>query len=351
DWSALGASALLLADFTRAQLLDALTSCATVIGRGDSVGVGEPAPAAGSGWRGRLITVTGPGGTGASTAAMALAQGLGADVRHGGSVLLADLALDADQAMLHDAGDVVPALQELVDAHRSGVPTTQEIRSLTFAVPDRHYHLLLGLRRHRDWITIRRRAFEITLDSLRRSFKVVVADVSPDLEGEAECGSIDVEERNLLARTSISQSDVVMLLGLPGPKGIHRLVRLIATTVGFGVDASRILPVVNRAPRNPRPRAELTAALAHLTRPITGAGAPVCAPVYLPERRRIDDLVRDGARLPSALATTLAGAASALLDRSPSDAAANGAAFPSIAEPVAVVPGSLGAWHDGAEDR
>ena len=47
---------------------------------------------------------------------------LGADARHGGRVLLADLALRADQAMIHDAGELGPGIQELVDAHRLGHP-------------------------------------------------------------------------------------------------------------------------------------------------------------------------------------------------------------------------------------
>jgi hypothetical protein len=63
---------------------------------------------------------------------MALAQGLANDDLHAGQVLLADLKLDADLAMLHDARDVVPGLQELVDAHRHGHPTGDEIRRLTF---------------------------------------------------------------------------------------------------------------------------------------------------------------------------------------------------------------------------
>ena len=343
DWSSLGASAVLPSDFARADLLEALTTSATVIGRGDLVTLTEP-PAGGAGaWRGRLLAVTGSGGTGASVVAMALAQGLGADPRHGGSVLLADLALDADQAMLHDAGDVVPALQELVDAHRSGQPTAQDVRALTFAVPERDYHLLLGLRRHRDWVTVRRRSLEAALDSLRRTYKAVVADVGPDVEGEAECGSIDIEDRNLLARTSIVQADVVVLVGLPGVKGVHRLVRTVHAMVGLGVDPNRILPVINRAPRGPRPRAELTAAVARLATPITG-DSTLAPPVFLPERRRFDDLLRDGVRLPAPMTTTLAAAATAVWERT---APATLTSAPQAErEPVPVTPGSLGSWHD-----
>ena len=98
--------------------------------------------------------------------------------------MLADLALEADQAMLHDAGDVVPGIQEVVEIHRTAVPSATDVRALAYTVADRNYDLVLGLRRHRDWVTIRPRAFGAALDGLRRAYKTVVADVSNDLEGE-----------------------------------------------------------------------------------------------------------------------------------------------------------------------
>jgi hypothetical protein len=203
DWRALGAAAVLTSNFGRDDLLDVLEAHAVRIGVGtthdDSAHRLESDRDLG-GWRGHLVAVTRSGGAGASTLAMALAQGLAADVRDSGLVALADLALDADQAMLHDAGDVVPGIQELVDLHRSSTPGPSELRSLTYSVADRNYDLVLGLRRHRDWVTIRPRAFEATLDGLRRAYKTVVADVSDDVEGERQCGSMDVEERNLMAR-------------------------------------------------------------------------------------------------------------------------------------------------------
>ncbi len=142
-----------------------------------------------TGWRGRLIAVTGRGGTGSSTVAMALAQGLADDARYAGMVVLADCSLDADLALLHDARDIVPGIQELVEVHRAGRPSPDEIRQLTFAVANRNYHLVLGLRRHRDWAALRPRALEAAIDGLRRTFRMVVADADPDLEGEDQCGS------------------------------------------------------------------------------------------------------------------------------------------------------------------
>jgi hypothetical protein len=346
DWLALGASAVLPSEFSRDALLDVLETHAVAIGRGDVLPAIDGPRAAPGAWRGRLIAVTGAGGTGASTSAVALAQGLGADVRYGGLVLLADLALDADQAMLHDAGDVVPGVQELVEAHRNGEPTASEIRSLTFSSPDRGYDLLLGLRRHRDWVAVRPRAFGAALDGLCRAYKAVVADIDPDVEGEQECGSVDVEERNLFARAVSTRADLLIAVGLPGAKGLHRLVRVVDALVEHHVDPARILPVINRAPRNPRARAELTSAFAQLTRPSVSSQTTLAGPIFLAERRRIDELVGDGARLPEALTAPLAGAVGAVLDRVAVEGPADMDPSSRAPEPVRVAPGALGAWAD-----
>ncbi|MBI2708696.1 MAG: hypothetical protein HYX34_03255 [Actinobacteria bacterium] len=340
DWSLLGAAAVVPAAFDRAALLDVLGAHARMIGGGTVLPTDEPAgsgaaPAAGA----RFVAVTGSGGSGASTAAVALAQGLAEDSGPH-QVVLADLRLQADLAMLHDARDIVPGVQELVEAHRGGRPTPEEVLRLTFEVVNRNYRLLLGLRRHRDWAALRPRAFEAALDGLQRTFSVVVADIDADLEGEAECGSTDVEERNLMARTAVARAEAVVAVGAPGMKGLHALVRTINELREHGVEGSRILAVVNRSPRNQRARAELTRALADL---VGAGGAPaVVGPVHLADRRGLDDLHRDGARLPSTLATPLARAVGAVIERA-------GATPPRpVAAPVPIVPGRVGAWAEQA---
>jgi hypothetical protein len=67
--------------------------------------------------------------------------------------------------------------------------------------------------------------------------------------------------------------------------------------------------------------------------------------VFVPERRRLDGAVRDGLAPPSAVVAPIAQAVRALVEVVPSGAGA-GAGPASVAadEPVAVVPGSLGAW-------
>lgn len=340
DWVSLGANASLLAGFDRRELLDALAAHTVMIGRADRV-CPSPERAPDEGWRAPLAAVCGAGGTGVSTAAIALAQGLAGDVRGAGSVLLADFALRADQAMLHDARDVVPGVQELVEAHRSGRPSRGDVDALTFAVDERGYRLLLGLRRSRNWSAVRPRAFAAALESLRGAYRAVVADTDPDLEGEEEGGSIDVEERHVMARSVVAEADVVVVVGLPGMKGMHSLVNVIADIVGFGVPSERVLPVINRAPRPGRARAALASTLATLLP--DWAGADMASPLFLPERR-VDDALRDGVRLPDGLAIPLAKAFTAVAARATDDARRP-------TTPQLVLPGSLGSWRsEGGTD-
>jgi Mrp family chromosome partitioning ATPase len=340
SWGDLGVSAVLPSAFGRDELLQALTQVASPIARTDTT-VARAAADATPGYRGSLVAVTGPGGTGCSTVAAALAQGLASDPRNLDLVCLADGALHAEQAMLHGAADVVPGVMELVESHRSGAPSIDEVRHLTWHVAERGYHLLLGLRRHRDWTAVRPRAFATALDGLRRGSRVVVADVDADVEGEQATGSLDVEERNTIARTVLRAADLVVVVGVPGMKGLHSLLRTTRDLLAHGVPGGQLLPVVNRAPKGPRARAELTAAFGELLDG-TGTGHGVPSPVHLPERRHLEEALRDRARLPDAWLSPIAGTVQALLDdnRAPEHPATTDA------ELSPVRPGSLGTWTD-----
>jgi len=338
DWLELGAARVLAPSFARDELVAALISCSHPIRRGDvepSDLLSRPTPTA---WRGSVAAVTGSGGTGVSTLAIALSQALADDVRHGGMVLLADLRLRAEHAVLHDAGDVLPCVQELVEAHRSGQPTSDDVRSLAFSVPDRRYHLLLGIRRSRHWPSIRPQAFEAAFDSLRRAWGVVVCDIDPDLEGENDAGSVDIEERNVMARTAADQADVVFVVGLAELKGVHSMVRVLEELVAFGTDPARIVPVINRGPRGARARAGVAAVVAELTAPFTGGR--LMNPIHVPERHNVESDLHDGARLPAGLGAPLTGAFKALLDRPRTE--------PIAEAPEPVRPGSLGQWSEEA---
>ncbi len=340
-WSSMGAAAVLNPQFSRDELLATLAEHTRPVAR-VSPHISLPEMAAPAPWRGRLVAVTGPGGTGASTVAAMLAQGLADDVGNQGLVVLADLALHADQAILHDAGDVMPGLPELVEAHRLGTPDSDEIRALTFDTGPRRYDLLLGLRQHRDWTTLRPRAVVAALHGLRRSYQVVVADIDSDLEGERQTGSTDIEDRNLLTLATVDQSDAVVAVGHPGPAGLYRLARLIHDLVAEGVPPQRILPLVNRGPRSAKARSEISEAVSRLAGP---SAVDVSTPITLPYRRKVEDTARLGGRWSDSSVRTVHRAVTAVLDRAVDQRS------PASGAPEPIRPGELGHYHPNiAED-
>ncbi|MFO8075967.1 MAG: hypothetical protein ACQETV_01860 [Actinomycetota bacterium] len=336
-WRDLGAVAVLPATFERAALLDVLGAYATLVPAEDATPTETDAAPPVEAAEAPLALVCGPGGTGASVSAIALAQGLAADAATAGPVLLADLCRHAEQAMLHDARDVAPGVQELVELHRGGRPGRREVHAQTFRVLERGYHLLLGLRRARYWPSIRPRAFAAALASLRRDFGVVVCDVDADFEGEAEGGSLDVEERNTMARTAAAHAAVAFAVGRGDLKGLHALARVVGDLREAGVPGERIVPVLPGAPRGPKARAGLARALGELT-----DGACATSPVFLP-RRRVEEALIDGVALPAPLPAALAGAFAAALAAAPAEPAPTGGV------PERVAPGSLGAWSGPLE--
>jgi hypothetical protein len=252
-------------------------------------------------------------------------------------VLLADLARRADQAMLHDSAHLGPGVQELVEAHRVSRPSSEEVARMAFEVPRRRYQLLLGLRQPEAWVALRPRAIDAAVAGLRRSFQAVVADVTGDVEGEAECGSPDVEERNHLARAATLQATVTVAVGTPGLKGVHSLAILIRQLVGAGVSPGRVLAVMNRSPRHPGARAESARGLATLL-DASGVTLALTGPVHLPERK-LEDALRDGAPLPAAVVDPITRAVRAVAARAADSA-------PAATSPVRIAPGSLGSWAD-----
>ncbi|MCH7788215.1 MAG: hypothetical protein IH940_02120 [Acidobacteria bacterium] len=310
DYTGLEPTAVLPCDFSRDDLLAVLQHHCAPIPRID-VAVVDGSASEPSMWRGRLIAVTGPPGMGSSVVAMAMAQSLSAQPQNQGLVVLVDFRLDADLAFYHDARDVVPGLSEFVEAHRRGTPDGASVRGLLHDVEERHYRLLLGLRRHRDWTALRPTTFDAALDTLLRHHRFVVADVGCDLENEQLTGSVEVEERNLIARHTIRAADLTVLVGSADLKGLHRLTRLREQFSEAGYGDSALMTVFNRAPRSPRARAELARAYAEM-HPSTEKG-PGGVVAFAPERRRIDESLRDGLPLPHAFADPLGTALDAVL--------------------------------------
>ena len=345
DWAELGSTATLPPDFTRADLLEELQQHAVAVAAQHTTLA--PTPTADErDTQGRLISVIGRAGSGVSTTAIAVAQGLADDPRNGGRVVLVDFARRADLAVLHDAHDIVPGLQELTEAHRVSTPSAEQVRAMTFNVAHRGYDLLLGLRRPRDWTSLRPAAFEAAVEGLRRAYHFVIADLDDDLEGAEDGGSSDVEDRNLAARHATVSADVVLAVGTPTLVGVHALVRLIDSLTSAGVDAGRIQPVISRAPQRQRDRADLARTIADLV--ATDDRLLVPTPVHVPERRHLDDAHRNGTRIPTSLVSVVVGATTAALARNSATTSDQGRRQPEL-----VIPGSLGAlatFDPAAED-
>jgi cellulose biosynthesis protein BcsQ len=336
SWMALGASAVLPGELRREVLLDALATHAAMVDGVDRRAIERAATDLTiPGSRAKVAAICGPGGTGTSTVAMALARGLAAHPRRG-RVVLADLARHAEQGMLHDVRDVAPGVQELIEAHRTGHPGDDAVRSVTFDIVEGGYHLLLGLRRARHWTTVRPRAFEASFEGLCRSFDAVVCDVDADFEGD-ELGASEIADRTVFARTAVASADVVFAVGRHGVKGMHALARVVRDVTEADVPPERIVPVVVGAGRHPKARASLTSTLVELL----GTWLPrPTGPVLLLPLRRVDDAVRDGLGVPAPLPALVTGAFDATFRRLGSRAT-------NPVVPTLVAPGSLGLAGDG----
>ncbi len=189
-----------------------------------------------------LVVVTGAGGTGASTVARAVAAHLARTRR----TLLADLCLDADQAAFHRLSPHLLGVGDLVAACRRG--PAPDLRPFTACVPGRGYRLLPGIARRREWTTLRPHAFRVALDALLSCHDAVVADLDADVEGEETTGSIDVEERNVMARTAIAAAAVVLVVAGPEAKGRRSARRVVGDLVEFGVEPARVVTVDGNDP-------------------------------------------------------------------------------------------------------
>ena len=340
NWENLGAACTLTQPVTPEILLAALHDHAIGVDRGPASTA--PTPMVEEATPGRLIAVLGAGGTGTSTTAIAIASHLalpptkaqGSAPRH---VALIDASLNADQALLHDLGDVVPGLQELVDLHRTANPSLDDVRNHFWFSPRHGYDVLPGLRRHRDWSTLRRRTTLATLASIHRSYDVVVADIDSDLEGETETGSIDIEDRNLLARELATNADIIVVTTRAGVSGLSRSLQTLRDLIELGVDTERVLLVVLGAPRSTRQRSELNRTIRRLLHEAAPTHS-IPTPVMVPIRRELEPFIQDGTPPPrSALGSITSAVLELLQQLGPTDPHP---AFQST--PVAVIPGHLG---------
>lgn len=319
EWTAMGAVVV-------ASAAEATTR--TVISRSPKMTADSGGPE-GGGAEGGVVAVTGPGGTGASTTAIAIAQGLAPDRR---PVVLVDLVRNAEQHVLHGLKADVPGIADLVEAHRGREPGPEALRAVASPVPGRDYSVIAGLRRAVAWSALPPVAVEATLRNLRSAFGATVLDVDADLEGEADTGSPDIEERNALARQAFTIADVAVAVVRPGLKGTHAALRVLTNLWGFGLDPQRtVAAVVGGRPED----------VSALESGFSRLGAPACRAMPLPDLQ-LEPLLIHGLPLPETLVGTLRGATLPRLSLRrtgpPSD-------------PVPVRPGSLGLAGEPPESR
>lgn len=313
----LGVTARLASSSSSESIVAVLRSHVDPIRQAD--GAPRIGPATGLGRSGRLLGVCGPGGTGASLVAITLAAGLGRPPV-AADVLLADFALWADQALLHQLPDPPIGLLDVVDRCRYRAPDPTQLRADTIALAG--YRLLTGLRRPAHWTAVSPRAFDAALDGFCAAFEMVVADLTGDFQGEADVGSIDVEERNHMARRVTAEADAVVVVGRPGRVGTRRLTLTVDELLDHGVDPARILPVFNQV------ACHEDLATAPLSGRLCGVPSP---PIVLPSR-----VGPELARLPAPGSDAICAAVMALLDR----------LAPPLRRPaqMPVVVGSVGSW-------
>lgn len=310
DWHRLGVASVLPDSFSDADLLDALYLHAQLIGDATTVQldqVVDDSPELWP-WSGHLTAVIGVPGSGASTIAMAAAQHLAIRAGRSGTVALADLSLRPDLAMYHDVGDIVPSIVELVDAHRHERLGRDAVRSLLFDIEARGYHLLLGLRRRRDWATLRQRSFERAIDGLLSTYDEVIGDIDDDLDGQDETGSADLADRNMAARIVTRRAELVVAVGTASLRGLHGLVRVVTDLLDHGVDPARIIPVINRAPGSGRARSSIRETLDELLVPALEGAELGIAPVFVPQLSQVESRHQLATRLPHRLGRPISAA-------------------------------------------
>jgi len=225
-----------------AQELDAMLAAhATPIGRIDDLRLGLRTEDGPAGWTGRMVAVTGPGGTGASTVARLLAAALADDPRMYSSVLLIDACLEADQAHMHGITDPQVDLQAAARAHRNGDPVDSELRALTF-VPTGHRHRLLpGIRQRRDWPTIGGPSLEAALRNLRDHHLATIVDVDPYVDLAPTHQPVGPTTPGEPARIVFGMADLVLVVGSSGSSSSRPLARVRANLADSGLPVERLM--------------------------------------------------------------------------------------------------------------
>ncbi len=333
DWETLGASGTINDSFGTEDLLHTLRSWAEPTDRQDLHRRAEPQSIDGvelpAARLAPLVAVVGAGGTGTSTAAIALAQAFSATL----AVTLVDASLDGSLALMLGTNELVPALQQLVEAHRLATPPPEELGCFLHTCPNHQFSLVPALRRHRDWTSLGTHAVGSSITSLRRTCQLLIADIDPDFEGEAETGSFDIGDRNALSRTIVGSADAVLVTGRPDLVGVSRLVRIISDLIELGIETDRLQIVMLRSGRSALGSGETRRGIDQLLRELRPSVVPPSA-AFVDLPKGLDGLLLDARPFPESFADSLRSIADSILGSEWST--------PAISDPIPIIPGSLG---------
>lgn len=214
---------------------------------------------------GRITVIGGPaGGVGRTEIAVALA---GALRYRGESVALVDgdnLAPSIAQRLglgLH------PNLRTAVDAlhHRTDGLHGSLVSPNHFRVD-----ILAGLANPRDWIELRSGDVVEVVKELADGRDRVIVDIGSRIEDLSYHGGLD---RNGLARSILAAADEVVVVGLPSPVGVARLIDWLADA-GSLLDQTPVHSIFNRAAKSSFLQREVTREFTRSYRPATLSFAP-----------------------------------------------------------------------------
>ena len=155
-------------------------------------------------------------------------------------VLLADFTLDGSLRAAHPARPGEIGLTDLAGpgARPGGAAATERLAGLFDRTPS-GLAFVPGLPHHRDWIHLPTGGAERALGHLRSAADAVVVAVDPDLEGEDDTGSFDIEDRNQLARTAVALAGTVVSASTATRTGVDGQARFLRDLQAFGVPVER----------------------------------------------------------------------------------------------------------------
>lgn len=275
DWSGLGAAAVLEPGFDRDALIHVLAVHTRPIADRGARAADDLFGRART--RGALVAVTGPAQVDRGAVAIAAAAGLGR-VRARGRVALVDFCLDAGLADRLGV-DAATGVQELIEGHRWGHLSSRSIEELF--VPMAGFDLLAGLRDPDDWPSLGAASTAAALAGLRRARRTLVVTTDPDVSGELETGSLDLEDRHALARAAIANARALVVVGRDGDAGLDRLGRTITRVARSLRPGAVVVPVLHRGTHCGRGRRARRDALSAT---VMESDRAVMAPVRVPTR-------------------------------------------------------------------